>query len=189
VADDPLLVYIRKLGIDSTNTWVSMTGSAWQILADASGNPGGAAPGVSITDLSTTESEPGLFRVSGLSTGPYWLTETQALDGFALLAAPIRFVVDADGSVTLCESPGAGTGTDCDSSVADTSTSYPENAATGTLSYPVIQVKDVPNVTLPEAGGPGLGGFWRGGSLALALALGLELRRRWRSRGAGQMHE
>ncbi|MCL2465421.1 MAG: SpaA isopeptide-forming pilin-related protein, partial [Micrococcales bacterium] len=171
IVDQPLMsVFIQKLGQATTGEMVAMDGSTWQVLADKGGAPSGPVPGASIQQAMTSDghSVTGLWQVSNLMAGTYWLTETNAPAGFSLLPGPVGFTVDATGRVVL----GAGAGTGPDALVTAA-------AATGDQSpWWVLAVHDVPAVMLPAAGGPGSRPWLAGGALltvgaALAAVSGL----------------
>lgn len=137
---------VEKLGESTDGTWVRMDGSGFELLEDVAGQPGDvlAAP-------VPTEIELGLFQVSGIQAGTYWLQETAAPDGFNLLAQAVQFTVHPDGTVTI------------DANGGDVVT------AAGSL----ITVRDVPAMELPESGGTGTLPFRSAGIALLTLALAL----------------
>ncbi|WP_136707103.1 SpaA isopeptide-forming pilin-related protein [Agromyces sp. H66] len=140
------VVQIEKLGEAEDGNWVRMDGSAFQLLADVDGQPGDvlAAP-------EPTEVELGLFEVSGIQAGTYWLQETTAPDGFNLLAQPVQFTIHSDGTITIGTNGG------------DVVT------AAGNL----ITVRDVPALLMPEAGGTGTLPYLIGGFLLVLVAGGV----------------
>ena len=143
----PALVQIQKVGEDSSGQLVPMDGSAWAIYATATGGTPlvaavAAAPG----------SATGLFQDTSLTAGTYWIAETRALDGFALLAQRVAFTVATDGTITL---PGA----------------PPSNVAIVQVAgVSTIRVTDVPALALPEAGGTGTVLIYAVGIVLLAAA-------------------
>ncbi|MCL2780909.1 MAG: SpaA isopeptide-forming pilin-related protein [Actinomycetia bacterium] len=152
-------VYLAKLGQDSGGAWVALSGSDWQVLADDHGSAGAPDASVSVTGTG----EPGMFEISGLTAGAWWLTETRAPAGYALLAAPVQFTVSATGVVAL----GAGASANI-------------TAAAGSPAQApwwVITVRDVRAMALPPAGGAGQRGAWAagGGLLSASLVLGVVL--------------
>lgn len=145
----PTPVQIQKVGEASTGDVVPMDGSSWAIFAAAAGGtalvdpvPAAQSGGAPVT---------GLFRDVTLTAGTYWLEETRALDGFALLAQRVAFTVAADGTITL----GAGVSSNVELVDVD-----------GILT---IRVEDVPALDLPDAGGPGTAWIYLLG-IALLLA-------------------
>jgi hypothetical protein len=131
----PTPVQIQKVGEASTGSVVPMDGSEWVIWDAATGGtavvdpvPAAESGGSIVT---------GLFHDDSLPAGSYWLEETRALDGFALLSERVPFTIAADGSVTL--------GPNVSSNVTLIEV---DGVAT-------IRVEDVPVLDLPEAGGPG----------------------------------
>ncbi|OJX65744.1 MAG: hypothetical protein BGO95_04705 [Micrococcales bacterium 73-13] len=157
---------ILKRGETDEATWIPMDGSEWAIYADAGLT-------AEVTDHPIEPTGTGEFRVDGLPDGDYWLVETKALSGFALLAEPIAFTVSSAGAITI---------------VGGDSGNVHVAIVGGAWR---ITVDDVPAFVLPEAGGPGSTPFLLGGGVlllaALALALGpfALLRRRPRGRHAG----
>ena len=131
----PTPVQLQKVGEASNGGVVPMDGSQWAIWDAATGGtalvnpvPAATSGGAPVT---------GLFRDVTLTPGTYWLEETRALDGFALLPQRVPFVIAADGSVSL--GPGA--------------SSNVELVDVGGIR--TIRVEDVPVLDLPDAGGPG----------------------------------
>lgn len=134
--DHPL--QIQKIGVSAGSEAIPMDGSQWRIYQDNNGSLGDVI--VETAKAAVTENgEPitGLFREE-LPAGVYWLEETQALTGFELLAEPVRFAIDANGTVTL-----------------DTGRSSLISVET-LNSIPTITVEDVPKLALPEASGTSL---------------------------------
>lgn len=158
----PAILQILKTGESGSGTWVPMAGSSWGLLSDNNGLAG--APYTAQTVQAAVPASTGLFQVTGIPAGSYWLMETQAPTGFALLAEPVRFTISATGAVTL------GTGTASTISVGT-------NAGTGVVQ---ITVRDVPAMEMPEAGGTGTLPYTLGGAalLGLAAVLLIGLRRR-----------
>ncbi|MBT2475259.1 LPXTG cell wall anchor domain-containing protein, partial [Microbacterium sp. ISL-103] len=144
---------VEKVGEASANTWVRMDGSSFAVLADANGEPGAALP-FTIDDVET-----GLFQIDSIPAGTYWLSEVTAPDGFSLLADPVKFIINADRTVSV-----AGGG---------------DQAVTATGQ--IITVRDVPAMTLPTTGGTGPLPYILAGSLTVLGAGGLALWMRRRS--------
>lgn len=131
----PTPVQLQKVGEASNGEVVPMDGSEWAIWDAATGGtalvdpvPAATSGGIPVT---------GLFRDVTLTAGTYWLEETRALDGFALLPQRVPFVIAADGSVSL------GAGASSNVALVDVD------------GIRTIRVEDVPVLDLPEAGGPG----------------------------------
>lgn len=143
-------ILIEKLGESTGGAWVPMDGSAFALRADDAGAPGPVLTTPSVTPVLGVV---GRFEAVGLAAGTYWIEETQAPDGFALLAQPVRFTVDAAGAVTI------------------TDATAPQVTAAGST----ISVRDVPAFALPAAGGPGTGGHTVAGILLLLVAAGAAL--------------
>jgi LPXTG-motif cell wall-anchored protein len=144
---------VEKVGEASANTWVIMDGSSFAVLADANGEPGAALP-FTIDDVET-----GLFQIDSIPAGTYWLSEVTAPDGFSLLADPVKFIINADRTVSVT---GGG-----------------DQAVTATGQ--IITVRDVPAMTLPTTGGTGPLPYILAGSLTVLGAGGLALWMRRRS--------
>ncbi|MFF3026383.1 hypothetical protein [Microbacterium sp. NPDC057944] len=145
----PTPVQVQKVGEASTGVVVPMDGSSWAIFSAATGGtalvdpvPAAVSGGSPVT---------GLFRDVTLTAGTYWLEETRALDGFALLAGRVPFAVAADGTITL------GAGVSSNVQLVDVD------------GIRTIRVEDVPALDLPDAGGPGDSWIYLIG-LALLLA-------------------
>lgn len=158
----PAILQILKTGESGSGAWVPMAGSSWGLLSDNNGLAG--APYTAQTVQAAVPASTGLFQVTGIPAGSYWLIETKAPAGFALLAEPVRFTISATGAVTL----GSG---------AASTISVGTNAGTGIVQ---ITVRDVPAMEMPEAGGTGSLPYTLGGAalLGLAAVLLIGLRRR-----------
>ncbi|MCW3494666.1 DUF6923 family protein [Microbacterium sp. SSM24] len=143
----PTPVQIQKVGEASTGAVVPMDGSAWAIWDAATG--GTALVGSVPSAISGGSAVTGLFRDVSLPAGSYWLEETRALDGFALLSHRVPFTIGADGAVSLG---------------ADVSANVTLVQLDGVTT---IRVKDVPALDLPEAGGPGRAGLYALGLILL----------------------
>lgn len=131
----PTPLQLQKVGEASNGEVVPMDGSEWAIWDAATGGtalvdpvPAATSGGMPVT---------GLFRDVTLTAGTYWLEETRALDGFALLPQRVPFVIAADGSVSL------GAGASSNVALVDVD------------GIRTIRVEDVPVLDLPDAGGPG----------------------------------
>jgi len=161
----PAVLQVQKVGEDSDAVVVPMDGSAWAVYGAATGGSaivGSVAPATDAGGATIT----GLFRDTTLLPGTYWLEETRASPGFALLAGRVGFTISATGTIQLT----AGS---------------PSNVSLVTVSgVPTIRVQDVPALVLPQAGGSGtawiriLGGVLLGAGGMLAA--GTALARRWR---------
>ncbi|KQQ65371.1 GEVED domain-containing protein [Microbacterium sp. Leaf320] len=146
---------VEKVGESIDGTWVRMDGSAWSIRRDDDGRPG------ELVDIPTEPVETGLFQVTDIAPGAYWLTETKAPHGFELLAAPVPFTVGADGALTL-------------TAAGDTAV---------TVTGDTLTVRDVPAVELPATGGAGADVFLVAGLAVIAATAGAVYRSRRRDRG------
>ncbi len=138
---------VEKVGESAANSWVRMDGSAFAVLADANGEPGTALP------LTLDGIETGLFQIDSIPAGTYWLSELTAPDGFSLLAAPVKFVINPDRTVSIAAGG--------DQAV--------------TASGQIITVHDVPAMSLPTTGGTGPLPYILAGSLTVLGAGGLAL--------------
>lgn len=143
---------IEKVGESSADTWVRMDGSSFAVLADVNGAPGAALP-FTIDDVET-----GLFQIDSIPAGSYWLSELTAPDGFSLLAAPVKFIINADRTVSIVAGGDAAV----------------------TAAGQIITVHDVPAMNLPTTGGTGPLPYILAGSLTVLLAGGLAVRIRRR---------
>jgi uncharacterized repeat protein (TIGR01451 family) len=149
-------VQVAKEGESATGEVVRMAGSGFELLADDAG-----APGVPVTTAGGREVATGLFEFTVDAPGTYWLRETRAPEGFALLAQPVRFTVGADGALAL------------DGAAA------PQVTAQVTDQGGLLTVRDVPSFALPEAGGAGTAPFYAAGALLIAVPVAGRV---WRSR-------
>jgi uncharacterized repeat protein (TIGR01451 family) len=149
-------VRVAKVGESADGDVVRMAGSGFELLSDDDGRAG-----TPLDDPAAVETQTGLFEFTGLAPGTYWLRETVAPDGFALLAEPVPFTVSAAGVVSLTDPDAA-----------------PQVTADGDL----LTVHDVPSFGLPEAGGPGPWALTVAGASLLALALALSAGRTRRVR-------
>jgi uncharacterized repeat protein (TIGR01451 family) len=149
-------VRVEKVGESADGDVVRMADAGFELLSDDDGRAG--AP---LEDVAASETETGLFEFTGLPPGAYWLRETVAPDGFALLAEPVPFSVSAAGVVSLTDPAAA-----------------PQVTADGDL----LTVHDVPSFGLPEAGGPGRWALTLAGASLLALALAISAGRTRRVR-------
>lgn len=159
----PTPLQVQKVGEDSAGAIVAMDGSEWSVYSASTGG----IPVVASLAAAVSGGAPvtGLFRDTSLAPGTYWLEETRALDGFALLAQRVGFTLAADGTVTLL----SGAPSTVDVTSVD-----------GVAS---IRVQDVPAFDLPNAGGPGTAVFGVVGALLTGVALVLLLATRRRRRG------
>lgn len=127
-----------------------------------------------------TSDENGLFQITGLDAGTYYLKETKAPAGYNLLEGEIKITVtpgytttDADGTTitTLTGKVQVGTGTESNATTTDNG-----GAITGKISFDVQNNK---GSTLPETGGIGTTIFYiLGGILVLGCGAILIARRR-----------
>ncbi|WGM22906.1 SpaA isopeptide-forming pilin-related protein (plasmid) [Paenarthrobacter sp. OM7] len=154
----PINMMIEKIGESADAAWVRMEGSSWTIYADANGTPGTPNSDLIVVPV---PGEPGLFEVTAIPAGVYWLEENTAPDGFSLLAEPVQFTVAANGSVTLGQGAGSGVVTTADDDTDGTFTTT---------------VRDVPALELPDSGGIGWWPFTTAGATLLILAIILSLR-------------
>lgn len=138
---------IEKVGESSANQWVRMDGSSFAVLADANGQPGAVLP------FTINGVETGLFQIDSIPAGTYWLSELTAPDGFSLLAAPVKFTINPDRTVSIAAGG--------------------DEAVTATGQ--IITVRDVPAMSLPTTGGTGSLPYILAGSLTVFGAGGLAL--------------
>jgi len=161
----PAVLQVQKVGEDADAVVVPMAGSQWAVYGAATGGSALVGPIAPATDAGGG-SITGLFRDTSLTPGTYWLEETRAAPGFALLAGRVGFTISPAGAIQLA--PGS-----------------PSNVTVVTVSgVPTIRVQDVPALALPEAGGSGTAWIQvLGGGLLVAggmLAAAVQLIRRWR---------
>lgn len=138
---------IEKVGESSDDSWVRMDGSSFEILEDSNGEPGTALP------FTIDSVETGLFQIDSIPAGTYWLSELTAPDGFSLLAAPVKFTINPDRTVSI--------------------TAGGDEAVTA--AGQIITVRDVPAMSLPTTGGTGALPYILVGSLTVLGAGGLAL--------------
>lgn len=127
-----------------------------------------------------TSDTDGLFQITGLDAGVYYLKETKAPAGYNLLEDEIKITVtpgytttDADGTTitSLTGKVQVGTGTETDAATTDNN-----GAITGKIGFTVENNK---GSTLPETGGIGTTIFYvLGGILVLGCGAALFARRR-----------
>ncbi|WP_341956512.1 SpaA isopeptide-forming pilin-related protein [Microbacterium sp. LWH13-1.2] len=144
---------IEKVGESDADAWVRMDGSSFAVLEDVAGEPGAALP-FTIGDVET-----GLFQIDSIPAGTYWLSELTAPDGFSLLAAPVKFTIDPDRTVSITAGGGEAV----------------------TAAGQIITVHDVPAMELPTTGGTGALPYILAGSLIVLGAGGFALWIRRRS--------
>lgn len=148
----------------------------------------GWAPAVSETEdsiiypeNSTLKSdEEGLFKVSGLDDGTYWLKETKAPDGYNLITDPIRIVITADTEndqhwEATEEPEDALTKLEIGVTVGSTTTSGTGNTESGIVATDIENNK---GAELPETGGMGTTIFYVLGAILVLGAGGLLIARR-----------
>ena len=167
-------VQIQKVGEDSAGAVVAMNGSQWAVYDSATGGTAVVAVAPPALDGGGAAIT-GLFRVTTLTPGTYWLQETTALPGFALLAQRVGFTLTAAGAVQLS---------------AGTASNVSVVTVGGT---PTIRVQDVPAFVLPKAGGGGTGWIYLTGAILVlgAISVGAArafLRRNRRPRGRGEQN-
>ena len=141
----PALLQVLKVGENTGGDVVAFDGSEWAIHPDAGGAPA-ATPMATLAAGQRIDT--GLLSTL-LEPGEYWLIETKALDGFALLPAPVAFTVAADGSASLAAGDSAALAV-CP---ATPSASLCDLVPAAYTSAPTIVVLDVPVLDLPDAGG------------------------------------
>lgn len=164
---------VYKVAEDEGGNLVGMPGTEWRLWSAQTGG----------TELATVEQylndhgDPvsGLFKVSHLLAGTYWLEEAKAPDGFALLAQRVEVTVSTDGTVEV--GPGGKS-----SNITTLDGHDPSNP--GKPGVPIIRVNDVPKVELPKAGGVGTWATGTAIGVGVLIAVGgLVLRRYIGTRG------
>lgn len=124
--------------------------------------------------------ENGLFKVSGLDDGTYWLKETKAPDGYNLITDPIKIEIKAttvnDQDWTAMEGPAdALTALEIKVTVGSTTTSGTGDTESGIVA---TDIKNNKGATLPETGGMGTTIFYVLGAILVLGAGGLLIARR-----------
>jgi len=124
--------------------------------------------------------ENGLFKVSGLDDGTYWLKETKAPDGYNLITDPIKIEIKAttvnDQDWTAMEGPAdALTALEIKVTVGSTTTSGTGDTESGIVATDIENNK---GATLPETGGMGTTIFYVLGAILVLGAGGLLIARR-----------
>lgn len=124
--------------------------------------------------------ENGLFKVSGLDDGTYWLKETKAPDGYNLITDPIKIEIKAttvnDQDWTAMEGPAdALTALEIKVTVGSTTTSGNGDTESGIVA---TDIKNNKGAELPETGGMGTTIFYVLGAILVLGAGGLLIARR-----------
>lgn len=124
--------------------------------------------------------ENGLFKVSGLDDGTYWLKETKAPDGYNLITDPIKIEIKAttvnDQDWTAMEGPAdALTALEIKVTVGSTTTSGNGDTESGIVATDIENNK---GAELPETGGMGTTIFYVLGAILVLGAGGLLIARR-----------
>ena len=124
--------------------------------------------------------ENGLFKVSGLDDGTYWLKETKAPDGYNLITDPIKIEIKAttvnDQDWTAMEGPAdALTALEIKVTVGSTTTSGTGDTESGIVATDIENNK---GAELPETGGMGTTIFYVLGAILVLGAGGLLIARR-----------
>lgn len=133
---------VYKVAENNKAQVVGMPGTEWKLFTSETGTTEAVA--VEQVNKPGGDPEPGLFSVSNVAAGTYWLQETAAPEGFELLAERVRIVVGSDGTIAL-SSTGAGQSDNI--TLIDNAPGLP-----GTMT---IQIADTPRVELPDATGVG----------------------------------
>lgn len=138
--------------------------------------------------LLITSAENGLFSVAGLDDGTYYLREIKAPDGYNLLDADLRVVIDADtanGQNWDGVTPGTAlTGLTVTTQLGEDGEAVGPVAGDTTDGAVAITVENNGGSTLPETGGIGTTIFYAAGAL-LVLCAGVLLFVKLRMRKAG----
>ena len=108
------------------------------------------------TITSTAEEGDNLRSGITLPAGIYYLKETQAPDGYAMLDRMVRITVDEKGITASW---------DDDTPIPNETKGEAEQRTTLTISIP-----NTPGIEMPETGGPGTGLFTALGAIMTALA-------------------
>ncbi|GAB2450256.1 prealbumin-like fold domain-containing protein [Xylanimonas ulmi] len=147
-------------------------GSAWTVHKDVAGAMGAELESPRVTPISVDgQVQVGRFEFTEALPGTYWLMETQTQAGFSLLAAPVRFVIGDDGTVSLPDQLAHGQAV----SVA------------GNSGVAVITVENTAAVILPRTGdSTGDGPHVMVGASVLVVAMSAIALRELRRRGAAR---
>ncbi|MFD4990461.1 SpaA isopeptide-forming pilin-related protein [Cellulosimicrobium cellulans] len=160
----PIALRTAPIQVEKVADGARLAGSQFAILADVDG-----APGDPVSDIGGAQSETGLFDYTLAAPGTYWLRETTAPVGYALLAGPVRFTVSSSGVVTL-DDPQAG----------------PQ--VTVTNDGHRLTVVDVAALELPHTGGSGTTSLYLTGGALLVLATLIAAARIGRARSGRPHH-
>lgn len=141
-----------------------------------------------VANATITSDEDGLFSVAGLDDGTYYLREIKAPDGYNLLDADLRVVIDADtanGQNWDGVTPGTAlTGLTVTTQLGEDGGVNGPVAGDTTDGAVAITVENNGGSTLPETGGIGTTIFYAAGAL-LVLCAGVLLFVKLRMRKAG----
>lgn len=141
-----------------------------------------------VANATITSDEDGLFSVAGLDDGTYYLREIKAPDGYNLLDADLRVVIDADtanGQNWDGVTPGTAlTGLTVTTQLGEDGEAVGPVAGDTTDGAVAITVENNGGSTLPETGGIGTTIFYAAGAL-LVLCAGVLLFVKLRMRKAG----
>ncbi len=94
--DDQPHIHIQKLGMDPSGTEGELGGSGFEVHLDKDGIPSDQS--MTVTRIG---GRTGLFEAGPFEPGSYWLLETKAPGGYSLLAEPVAFTFDREGTLTL----------------------------------------------------------------------------------------
>lgn len=94
--DDQTQILIEKWGSDADGVKGPIDGASFEVRAN-----NGGTPGALVGAVTPVPGEPGVFKAAAFDPGIYWLVETKAPAGYSLLAAPIGFTIEDDGTLTI----------------------------------------------------------------------------------------
>ena len=89
-------LFVEKYGITQSGTPGPVGGASFEIRLNEEDVPGAEA-----ATVAPVTGQTGRFAAAGFDPGTYWLLETKAPSGHSLLAEPVGFTIDRDGSLTL----------------------------------------------------------------------------------------
>lgn len=141
-----------------------LAGAAFAIYADDGGSPGSTALDPGVQETATT----GTFIATGLAPGKYWLRETRAPSGYALLAEDILLEVQASGVINVV------------------TVGNPQVSLSTSAGRYVLTITDDASIALPLAGGGGTAAYVVAGGVIVLAALLLAWW--WRRRRRGDRH-
>ncbi len=165
-------------------TKTPLAGATFQLTKDGSSTPisflkdadaetyrqvaAGTANAQTEITTSTTGTANATFRLQGLDSGTYYLTETKAPDGYNRLRGPIKVVI-----TRTKETDALSSGVTCynwKESVGNDTTKHYSDTADGTVTDKVLEVENKTGTELPSTGGVGTTLFYIVGGILMVCA-------------------